>query len=71
MGEVYPMDGIQALTLTSYDWRAEEATLNEELSMFTRDISIEGHGTLNVHYVHRKSEVTGAIPLLFVHGCTL
>ncbi|VDB85441.1 unnamed protein product [Peniophora sp. CBMAI 1063] len=51
-----------------YDWRAEEAALNKELPMFTRDISVEGHGVLNIHYVHRRSTVRGAVPLLFVHG---
>lgn len=38
--------------------------------MFTRDIAVEGHDTLNVHYVHARSKIEGAIPLLFVHGCT-
>lgn len=51
-----------------YDWRKFEAKLNQ-LPMFTRDISVEGHGTLNIHYIHQKSTVAGAIPLLFVHGC--
>ncbi|VDB86668.1 unnamed protein product [Peniophora sp. CBMAI 1063] len=53
---------------SGYDWRTEEAALNKELPMFTRDISVEGHGALNVHYVHQKSTTAGAIPLLFVHG---
>jgi len=52
-----------------YDWRKYEAQLNEELPQFTRDIDVEGHGTLNIHYVHKKSTVVDAIPLLFVHGC--
>ena len=52
-----------------YDWRKHEAQLNAELPQFTRDIEVEGHGTLNVHYVHKKSEIVDAIPLLFVHGC--
>ena len=52
-----------------YDWRKHEAQLNAELPQFTRDIEVEGHGTLNVHYVHKKSEVVDAIPLLFIHGC--
>ena len=52
-----------------YDWRKHEAQLNAELPQFTRDIEVEGHGTLNIHYVHKKSEVVDAIPLLFVHGC--
>ncbi|TFY62429.1 hypothetical protein EVG20_g6712 [Dentipellis fragilis] len=36
--------------------------------MFTRDIAVDGFGALNVRYVHQKSEVEGAVPLLFVHG---
>ncbi|KAF5382510.1 hypothetical protein D9615_003064 [Tricholomella constricta] len=52
----------------SYDWRKHEAALNTELPQFTRDIDVEGFGTLNIHYVHKKSEVDNAIPLLFVHG---
>ncbi|KAF5392043.1 hypothetical protein D9757_003185 [Collybiopsis confluens] len=51
-----------------FNWRAEEAKINEELPQFTRDIDVDGFGVLNVHYVHKKSEVTNAIPLLFVHG---
>ncbi|KAG6902542.1 hypothetical protein C0995_015360 [Termitomyces sp. Mi166 len=52
-----------------FDWRKQEAVLNADLPQFTRDIDVEGHGILNIHYVHKKSEVKGAIPLLFVHGC--
>src|ERR1700761_250708 len=52
-----------------FDWRGEEAKLNKELPQFTRDIAVDGFGVLNIHYVHKKSEVKGAIPLLFVHGC--
>jgi hypothetical protein len=52
-----------------YDWRRHEAEINQ-LSMFTRDIEVEDFGTLNIHYVHQKSDVKNAIPLLFVHGCT-
>jgi hypothetical protein len=53
-----------------YDWRAAAAALNAELPMFTRDVDIDGHGALNVHYVHKKSAAPDAVPLLFVHGCT-
>jgi hypothetical protein len=52
-----------------YDWRAHERDLNK-LPMFTRGIEVEGFGVLNIHYVHQRSEVQNAIPLLFVHGCT-
>lgn len=52
-----------------YNWRTHEAALNAELPQFTRDIEVEGFGTLNIHYVHQKSATVDAIPLLFVHGC--
>ncbi|KIK65183.1 hypothetical protein GYMLUDRAFT_39565 [Collybiopsis luxurians FD-317 M1] len=51
-----------------YDWRKAEAALNVELPQFTKDVDVTGFGTLNVHYVHAKSEVANAIPLLFIHG---
>ncbi|KAI0754652.1 alpha/beta-hydrolase [Daedaleopsis nitida] len=51
-----------------FDWRKHEAEINR-LPMFTRDIDIDEFGTLNIHYVHQRSEVEDAIPLLFVHGC--
>ncbi|KAH8983087.1 alpha/beta-hydrolase [Lactarius hatsudake] len=52
-----------------YDWRSHERELNA-LPMFTRTIAVEGFGELSVHYVHQRSAAKGAIPLLFVHGCT-
>lgn len=52
-----------------FDWRKAEAKINAELPQFTRNIEVDGHGILNIHYVHKKSEVVDAIPLLFVHGC--
>lgn len=52
-----------------YNWRKHEANINDELPQFTRDVEVLGHGTLNIHYVHRRSDVIDAIPLLFVHGC--
>lgn len=67
-----PLADIQRLVARwkdGYDWRKYEAELNAELPQFTRDIEVEGHGTLNMHYVHQKSTVPDAIPLLFVHGC--
>lgn len=51
-----------------FDWRKAEAEINK-LPMFTRGIEVEGFGMLNIHYVHQKSGVKNAIPLLFVHGC--
>jgi pimeloyl-ACP methyl ester carboxylesterase len=51
-----------------YDWKHQEGILNNESPQFVRDIEVEGFGTLNIHYVHKKSESSDAIPLLFVHG---
>lgn len=51
----------------SFDWRKAEARLNE-LPQFTTDIQVDGFETLKIHFVHQKSEVAGAIPLLFSHG---
>ncbi|KAL1676600.1 Alpha/Beta hydrolase protein [Schizophyllum commune] len=53
---------------TGFNWRAQEAALNAELPQFTRDIDVDGFGTLNIHYVHKRSARAGAIPLYFVHG---
>jgi hypothetical protein len=51
-----------------FDWRAQEAKLNK-LPQFKTKIATEKFGELDVHFVHQKSKVDGAIPLLFVHGC--
>ena len=66
-----PLADVKRLTARwkdGFEWRKTEAEINA-LPMFTRDIDVEGFGKLNIHYVHKKSEVTNAIPLLFVHGC--
>jgi hypothetical protein len=52
-----------------FNWREQEAKLNK-LRQFTTSVEVEGFGELNIHFVHQKSDVTSAIPLLFVHGCT-
>ena len=52
-----------------FDWKRQEAAINDEMPQFTRDIDVGGFGKLNIHYVHKKSTVVDAIPLLFVHGC--
>ena len=50
-----------------YDWRKQEAKLNE-LPNFQTSIPIDGFETLSIHFLHQKSTVDGAIPLLFCHG---
>ena len=52
-----------------YDWRKYEKQLNDELPQFQKHIDVAGFDSLNIHYVYKKSEVEGAIPLLFFHGC--
>lgn len=67
-----PLADIQRLVerwKDGYDWRKHEKELNDELPMFTRDIDVDNFGTLNIHYVHKKSIATNAIPLLYCHGC--
>ncbi|KIL70524.1 hypothetical protein M378DRAFT_67457 [Amanita muscaria Koide BX008] len=51
-----------------YDWRKYEAQLNDDLPQYTQELDVDGFGVFTVHYVHQKSTVTKAIPLLFVHG---
>ncbi|KAJ8073604.1 hypothetical protein PM082_011882 [Marasmius tenuissimus] len=66
-----PLSDIRRLTsrwIDGYDWRKHEKALNDELPQFTRDIQIDGHGTLNIHFIHKQSEAKNAIPLLFIHG---
>ena len=47
---------------TGFDWRKEEARLNE-LPQFT--ITIDGQ---NIHFIHLRSKREDALPLLIVHG---
>jgi pimeloyl-ACP methyl ester carboxylesterase len=51
----------------SFDWRKAEKKLNE-LPHFTTSITVSGFSPIQVHFLHQKSSVPGAIPLLFVHG---
>lgn len=54
----------------SFDWRAQETKINDALPQFTTDVDVDGFGTLNIHFVHKRSSRPDAIPLLFQHGCT-
>ncbi|OCH91108.1 alpha/beta-hydrolase [Obba rivulosa] len=65
-----PLADVQRLVARwkdGYDWRKAEAEINA-FPQFTRDIEVDGFETLNIHYVHQRSTVENAIPLLFVHG---
>jgi len=66
-----PLADVKRLTdywKDSFDWRKQEAKLNE-LPNYRTAIPVDGFETLNIHYVHQKGDVKGAIPLLFCHGC--
>ncbi len=66
-----PLSDIKRLTTywrNSYDWRAQESKLNKELPQYMTTINVDGFGSLKIHFVHQKSNVQNAIPLLFCHG---
>ena len=47
-----------------FDWRKIEKELNDELPMFRTEVEVEGMGTIGMHFVHKKSKVTNAVPLV-------
>ncbi|KAJ4353381.1 uncharacterized protein N0V89_005110 [Didymosphaeria variabile] len=52
---------------TGFDWRKAEAEINE-LPNYRKKVNVDGFGDVDMHFVWQKSEVEGAIPLLFCHG---
>ncbi|CAG8059702.1 unnamed protein product [Penicillium salamii] len=66
-----PLDEIKRLVTVwrdQFDWRIQEARLNETLNQINVRIAVDGFGDLDVHAVHHKSGNCKAIPLLFIHG---
>src|SRR5262245_49899751 len=60
-----PVDYLRELAeywRTEFDWRAQEAALNEFPQFLTE---IDG---LDVHFLHVRSEDTHALPLILTHG---
>jgi epoxide hydrolase len=60
-----PLDYLKGLTeywATTYDWRSQEAALNE-LAQFTTIIDDQ-----NIHFLHVRSPDPEALPLLITHG---
>lgn len=51
-----------------FDWRKIESELNK-LPHFRSSIQCAGFDPLEIHFVHQRSPISGAIPLLFCHGC--
>jgi pimeloyl-ACP methyl ester carboxylesterase len=52
---------------TEFDWRKAEASLNE-FPQYRTSIAADCFDPVTVYFVHAKSKVQGAIPLLFIHG---
>ncbi|KAH1912032.1 hypothetical protein KXW12_000381 [Aspergillus fumigatus] len=66
-----PLDEIKRLTAywrDGFDWRAKEKELNGKLHQFMVSVSVSGFVQLDIHCVHQRSPMPGAIPLLFLHG---
>ncbi|KAJ5747704.1 uncharacterized protein N7511_009400 [Penicillium nucicola] len=66
-----PLGGIKRLVTVwrdSFDWRAQETKLNEQLKQVSVKVDIDGFGKLDIHAVHHRCENPNAIPLLFIHG---
>ena len=66
-----PLADVKRLTAywkDQFDWRKAEARINE-LPQFHTSIEVDGFENLNIHFVHQRSKVPQAIPLLFCHGC--
>ena len=71
-----PLADIKRLThrwKDGFDWRAQERELNEHFpeQFMAEGVEVDGFGELDLHFVHQKSEVKGAVPLIFIHGCKL
>ncbi|KIX04125.1 uncharacterized protein Z518_07678 [Rhinocladiella mackenziei CBS 650.93] len=65
-----PLADVKRLTSywqDKYDWRETEKNLNT-LPHYMTTIQVDGFEPLKIHFLHQKSSVENAIPLLFVHG---
>jgi pimeloyl-ACP methyl ester carboxylesterase len=51
-----------------FDWRGVEEQLNKDLPQFEMTVEVEGFGELDVHFVHQRGGIEGAVPVCFVHG---
>lgn len=68
-----PLADIQRLAeywREKFDWREAEANINR-MPHFNATIQADGFKPLKIHFIHQKSEVANAIPLLFCHGCEI
>ena len=62
-----PLADIERLTThwrDQYDWRKVEAEINRKLPMYRVEVDVEGFGLVGMHFVHQKSKVYIAVPLV-------
>lgn len=50
-----------------FNWRAIEAKINE-IPQYVANIAVDGFDTYDIHFVHERSQIHNAIPLLVLHG---
>ncbi|KEF62850.1 microsomal epoxide hydrolase [Exophiala aquamarina CBS 119918] len=65
-----PLADVKRLTeywRDEFSWQKAEKKLNQ-LPHFVTSIQCEGYENLKIHFLHKKSNIKGAVPLLFVHG---
>ncbi|KAI9797676.1 MAG: hypothetical protein M1833_005337 [Piccolia ochrophora] len=65
-----PLSDVKRLTeywKNEFDWRKQEREINK-MPQYMTSIKPDSFEPLDIHFVHQRSEVKGAIPLLFVHG---
>jgi Epoxide hydrolase N terminus len=53
--------------LESYNWKAEEEKINEELPQFQMEVPVAGWDRIRLHFVHKRSTRPDAIPLIDIH----
>jgi pimeloyl-ACP methyl ester carboxylesterase len=66
-----PLEQIKRLTKywqEGYDWKVHEKKFNDALPQFMTTVATDEFGELDIHFIHQKSGIEGAIPLIFVHG---
>jgi hypothetical protein len=66
-----PLADVKRLTAywrDKFDWRLAENNINQ-MPHFQTTLQASCFEPLEIHFVHQKSEVANAIPLLFCHGC--
>lgn len=48
---------------TKFDWRAHEKHMNT-LPQYETQVEVDGFGKIDMHFLHAKSKVSGAIPMV-------